>query len=241
MVAYQPLVRLADRRMTGVEALVRWAAPDGARIAPDTFVPLAEQSGLIVPLGRHVLRTACRDAADWALGPAEERLLLSVNVAARQLDDPGFVDDVTAILAETGWPAEHLQLELTESAVLGGTTSVAVLRALQAMGIRIAIDDFGTGYSNFAYLHDLPVDTLKLAAPLVRKVAEGEGSSVSTRVVALIVELAHVLGLSVVAEWVETAVQAERLAALGCGAAQGWYFAPALPPDVVTRQLTFPD
>jgi diguanylate cyclase (GGDEF)-like protein len=242
IVEYQPLVRLADRRMIGVEALVRWVTPDGVRRGPEMFIPLAEQSGLIVPLGRHVLRTACRDAAGWSIGPSGERLLVSVNVAARQIVDPDFVDDVTTILAETGWPAASLQLELTESAIMNGTSdSVATLRALQAMGVRIAIDDFGTGYSNFAYLRDLPVNALKLAAPLVRNVAEDGGrNSVDTRVVGLIVELARVLELSIVAESVETAVQVERLAALGCDEAQGWYFAPALPPDGAAARAADP-
>jgi diguanylate cyclase (GGDEF)-like protein/PAS domain S-box-containing protein len=242
VVEYQPLVRLADRRMIGVEALVRWVTADGERRAPETFVPLAEQSGLIVPLGRHVLRTACRDAAGWDAGTAGERLLVSVNVAARQIADPDFVDDVRAVLAETAWPAANLQLELTESAIMSGTSdSVATLRALQGMGVRIAIDDFGTGYSNFAYLRDLPVDGLKLAAPLVRKVAEDDGrNSVNARVVGLIVELARVLELSVVAESVETAVQAERLAALGCEEAQGWYFAPALAAEATAARVANP-
>ncbi len=242
VVEYQPLVRLADRRMIGVEALVRWVTADGERRGPEAFVPLAEQSGLIVPLGRHVLRTACREAAGWDAGPAGERLLVSVNVAARQIADPDFVDDVRAVLAETGWAAEDLQLELTESAIMGGTSdSVATLRALQALGVRITIDDFGTGYSNFAYLRDLPVDGLKLAAPLVRNVAEDDGgNSVNARVVGLIVELARVLELSVVAESVETAVQVERLTALGCEEAQGWYFAPALAAEATAARVADP-
>jgi diguanylate cyclase (GGDEF)-like protein/PAS domain S-box-containing protein len=242
IVEYQPLVRLADRRMIGVEALVRWMAPGGERFEPETFVPLAEQSGLIVPLGRNVLLKACRDAAGWGVGPTGERLLLSVNVAARQIAEPDFVNDVSAILAETGWPAENLQLELTESAIMGGTIdSVATLRALQGLGVRIAIDDFGTGYSNFAYLRDLPVNAIKLAAPLVRKIAEDDdANSVNTRVVGLIVELARVLELSVVAESVETAAQVEQLTILGCEGAQGWYFASALSPDAAAARVADP-
>ncbi len=242
VVEYQPMVRLSDRRMIGAEALLRWDPPGADRIDPATFVPLAEQSGLILPLGRHVLRAACRQAAAWHAGPGDERLLLSVNVTAHQIADPGYVDDVAAVLAETGWPARHLQLELTESAVMGGTTdSVEALRALRAMEVRIAIDDFGTGYSNFAYLRDLPIDTLKLAGPLVDRIgedADAPGGSVTSRVVGLIVELARVLGVSVVAEAVESAGQADRLAALGCAAAQGWYFAPAVPADAVADLIT---
>jgi len=229
--------------MTAVEALVRWAAPERQPLGPSVFVPLAEQSGLIVPLGRYVLREACRAAASWGVGPEGERVLVSVNVAARQIADPGCVADIAAVLAETGWPPERLQLELTESAVMGGTTdSVATVLAVRAMGVRIAIDDFGTGYSNFAYLRDLPVDTLKLAGPLVRKIAEDEHAdgAVTGRVVGLIVELARVLGVSVVAESVETAEQADRLAALGCPSAQGWYFAPALPSEAIAALVTDP-
>ena len=165
---FQPLVRLADRSAIGVEALVRWTLPGGKRLDPGRFVPLAEDSGFIVPLGRWVLEQACRAAAAWAAGDPAARVLMSVNVAARQLREPSFVDEVAAVLAETGWPAELLQLELTESALMGTPDgSLAALHALADMGVCIAIDDFGTGYSNFAYLRRLPVHVLKLAGSFI--------------------------------------------------------------------------
>jgi diguanylate cyclase (GGDEF)-like protein/PAS domain S-box-containing protein len=165
---YQPLVRLTDRRMIGVEALVRWTLPDGRRLDPTTFVPLAEDTGFIVRLGRWVLEQACRQAAQWVAADPASQLLLSVNLAARQVREPEIVDDVAATLAATGWPPEQLQLELTESALMGTNgESLAALRALADMGVRIAIDDFGTGYSNLAYLRRLPVHALKLAGSFV--------------------------------------------------------------------------
>ena len=165
---FQPLVRLADRSAIGVEALVRWTLPGGERLDPGRFVPLAEDSGFIVPLGRWVLEQACRSAAAWAVGDPAARVLMSVNVAARQLREPFFVDEVAAVLAETGWPAELLQLELTESALMGTPDgSLAALHALADLGVCIAIDDFGTGYSNFAYLRRLPVHVLKLAGSFI--------------------------------------------------------------------------
>ena len=247
-VEYQPLVRLADRRMVGVEALVRWALPDGSRVDPDRFVPLAEETGFIVPLGRWVLGQACRQAAAWAAGDPAVRLLVSVNVAARQVREPGLVDEITAVLAETGWPAELLQLELTESALMGTPDgSLAVLHALAGMGVRIAIDDFGTGYSNLAYLRHLPVQTLKMAGPFVTGALPvgavgGETAGTADReVVGLIIRLAHRLGLTVTAESVETAEQLAQLERLGCDIGQGWFFARAVPahevPALAARPL----
>ncbi|HEX8518314.1 MAG TPA: EAL domain-containing protein, partial [Pseudonocardia sp.] len=202
---YQPLVRLGDRRMIGVEALVRWTLPDGRRLDPARFVPLAEDSGFIVALGRWVLERACRQAAGWLAADPAARLLLSVNLAARQVRGPELVDDVAAVLADTGWPPELLQLELTESALMGAATGDP-LRALAAMGVRIAIDDFGTGYSNLAYLRRLPVSALKLAGPFVTGVAPDDtgtgaepssGAHVDREVAELVIQLAHTLGLAV--------------------------------------------
>ena len=149
---YQPLVRLGDGTLVGVEALARWTLPGGERITPDRFVPLAEETGMIVSLGRWALAEACRQAAVWlrAGGPP---LIMSVNLAARQVDDPGIVDAVTRALKQNDLPPQHLQLELTESEVMGPTTGTrATLEALAGLGVRFAIDDFGTGYSNLAYL-----------------------------------------------------------------------------------------
>jgi diguanylate cyclase (GGDEF)-like protein len=251
---YQPLVRLADRSVLGVEALLRWTLPDGRRLDPGRFVPLAEDSGFIVPLGRWVLRQACRNAAAWAATNPDTQPLMSVNVAARQLREPSFVGDVAAVLAATGWPAELLQLELTESALMGTPDgSLAALHELSGMGVRIAIDDFGTGYSNFAYLRRLPVHALKLAGSFVTGAAgrgggaddrsgqaggeQAGGEQVDHEVVGLVIRLAHTLGLTVTAESVETASQFAHLRQLGCDTGQGWYFAPAVPAEQIPRLL----
>jgi EAL domain-containing protein (putative c-di-GMP-specific phosphodiesterase class I) len=249
VVEYQPLVRLDDQHMVGVEALVRWELPDGRRFGPDEFVPIAEQNGQIVPLGRAVLTEACRAAAGWAAAEPDHPLLMSVNLAARQVREPGIVAEVARILHDTGWKAELLQLELTESDLMGSTgETLGALRALAAMGVRIAIDDFGTGYSNLAYLRHLPVHTLKLAGPFVTGAHLPDGllaapagaDDVDTRVLAAVVQLARVLGLSVTAESVETDGQLARLRRLGCDIGQGWYFARSVPEADVLRLLRTP-
>jgi diguanylate cyclase (GGDEF)-like protein/PAS domain S-box-containing protein len=245
VVHYQPLVRLADRRMTGVEALVRWRRPGGGLVGPDDFVPQAEESGLIVPLGSWVLEQACRQAVLWHAerGPTDtdtdtDRLFVSVNVAARQVREPGIVADVEKILADTGWPASALQLELTETDAMATTGEpLHVLRELAALGVRIAIDDFGTGYSNLAYLRELPVHVLKLAGPFVSGAGGAAPDHVDIDVLAHVVRLAHTLGLSVTAEHVETATQVAHLRALGCDVGQGWYFAAATDPDTISAML----
>ncbi len=248
-VDYQPLVRLTDQRVVGVEALVRWQQPGGERIGPDEFIPVAEETGLIVPLGRWVLAEACRQAVGWRAEHPGTQLFLSVNLAARQVREPGIVDDVASVLADTGWPAHALQLELTETDLMGTTGEpLEALRALAAMGVRIAIDDFGTGYSNLAYLRTLPVHALKLAGPFVTGPfatdvpghATNEPDEVGLDVLALLIELAHTLGLSVTAEVVETSVQLERLRKLGCDTGQGWYFAPAVPAAAIPPLLSGP-
>ena len=240
-VEYQPLVRLRDRQIIGVEALVRWDLPTGERLPPGEFISLAEETGLIVPLGRAVLRTACQQAAQWHAQHPSAPLLMSVNLAARQIREPGFVDDVRQILSATAWPARFLQLELTESALMGTNTgSMTALRALADMGVRIAIDDFGTGYSNLAYLRQLPVHTLKLAGNFVTGGPDHTFEAADGDLLAVLVQLAHVLGLSVTAESVETAAQFTRLRELGCDTGQGWYFAPALPAEQIPALLHAP-
>ena len=186
----------------------------------------------------------------WAAACPDRPLLLSVNLAARQVREPALVAEVAAVLAETGWPAALLQLELTESALMGSTgETLGALRALAAMGVQIAIDDFGTGYSNLAYLRHLPVHTLKLAGPFVTGARlqdgllihrDGDADEVDTRVLAAVVELAAGLGLSVTAESVETEHQLARLLRLGCDTGQGWYFAPSVPAAQVPALLRSP-
>jgi len=232
-VDYQPIVRLGrypGGQLLGVEALVRWAHPEFGRIPPDQFIGLAEETGLIVPLGRWVLATACAQAVTWLDAGAE--VIVSVNLAARQVAEPGLVDDIQEVLRETRLPATSLQLELTESAIMGTTGEpLAALRKLVDLGVRIAIDDFGTGYSNLAYLRHLPVHALKIAGSFVEGLQSGERSSVDARIVTALVSLAHTLGLEVVAEGVETTEQAELLTAIGADSAQGWLYAKPGPPE----------
>ena len=238
-VEYQPLVRLADGSVSGVEALVRWAHPTLGRLTPDQFIDLAEETGSIVPLGRRVLTEACEQAAAWNEAHPGADLFVSVNLAVRQAHDRDIVEDVARVLEKTGLPAHLLHLELTESALLGPAGQpVDALRELAGMGVRIAVDDFGTGYSNLAYLGRLPLHTLKLAGSLVEGLgAPDAGATPDEPIVASLVALAHTLGLTVTAEGVETPRQVERLRALGCDTAQGWHYARPAPWKQVAALL----
>ena len=240
-VAYQPLVRLADFAVVGVEALVRWDLPSGKRIGPDRFIPLAEETGLIVQLGRWVLAETCRQAAEWRRRAPGVELFVSVNVAARQVREPGMVEDVMAILDATGWPASALQMELTESALMGSSGEcLQTLHELAELGVQIAIDDFGTGYSNLAYLRHLPVHALKLAGRFVTGGQQLGTEDVDAEVSTLLIRLAHALGLSVTAESVETPAQVAQLRELGCDVGQGWIFSPALDSASISELLRRP-
>ncbi|MGO1050719.1 putative bifunctional diguanylate cyclase/phosphodiesterase [Crossiella sp. CA198] len=238
-VDYQPLVRLTDTAVVGVEALVRWQHPEFGRLGPDRFIELAEETGLIVSLGRWVLEQACRQARSWIDEFGAAAPFVSVNLAVRQLRDAGLVGDVARILAESGLPPGKLQLELTESAIMGNAAEpLDALCALSDMGVRIAIDDFGTGYSNLAYLRHLPVHELKIAGSFVEGLrAAAAGDEVDQQIVATLVSLAHALGLTVTAEGVETTTQAERLRAIGCDSGQGWLFAKPGPPASIDGLL----
>ncbi|AKH82589.1 histidine kinase [Streptomyces sp. CNQ-509] len=236
---YQPLIDLGDGSVRGVEALVRWQHPKLGTLTPNRFIGLAEENGAIVPLGRWVLATACRRAAGWRrLRPADP-VFVSVNVAVRQVWDSDLVADVAQILEETGLPPRLLQLELTESAVMGSAgRPLQALQELSEMGVGIAIDDFGTGYSNLAYLSRLPVSALKLDGSFVRGFSSAEHPSPADEtIVEALVDLAHRLGISVTAECVESGEQAERLRRIGCDTAQGWFYSRAVPAERVERLL----
>ncbi|WP_053750610.1 putative bifunctional diguanylate cyclase/phosphodiesterase [Streptomyces sp. MMG1533] len=240
---YQPLVCMEDGRLRGVEALVRWNHPQFGMLTPNRFIGLAEEDGSIVQLGRWVLATACRQARQWQLDhPDEPPIFVSVNVAVRQVWDSDLVADVAEILAETGLEPHLLQLELTESAVMGSAgRPLQALQALSDMGVGIAIDDFGTGYSNLAYLSRLPVSVLKLDGSFVRGFQyEGEGvppNPADEVVVEAMIQLAHRLGLTVTAECVETSAQASRLRRIGCDTGQGWLYSRPVPPDRISGLL----
>ncbi|MCS0634616.1 EAL domain-containing protein [Streptomyces sp. LP05-1] len=240
---YQPLVGMADGAVHGVEALVRWNHPQFGPLPPNRFIGIAEEDGSIVQLGRWVLRTACRQARAWQRDhPGGRPLFVSVNVAVRQVWDSDLVADVDAILTETGLPPRLLQLELTESAVMGSAgRPLQALQALSDMGVRIAIDDFGTGYSNLAYLSRLPVSVLKLDGSFVRgfRYEDGDHPNPADEVIVeALVQLAHRLGLTVTAECVETSGQAARLRRIGCDTGQGWLYSRAVAPERITELLS---
>ncbi|MBX7265997.1 GGDEF domain-containing protein [Micromonospora sp. Llam7] len=233
---YQPLTSLRDGSMLGVEALVRWRHPRLGVLHPDSFIGLAEETGLIVQLGGWVLAEACREAVGWTAASGEPPYV-SVNLAVRQIRRPGLVQEVCALLRHTGLPPNRLQLEITESTMMTTTEEpVRALRALADLGIRIAIDDFGTGYSNLAYLRDLPVTELKVAGEFVRGLRAPEARA-DERILASLVSLAHALDLTVTAEGVETGGQAERLRAIGCDAGQGWHFGRPAPADHIVARI----
>ncbi len=237
---YQPLVGLADGVAHGVEALVRWRHPQFGTLTPNRFIGIAEEDGSIVQLGQWVLRTACRQAKRWQEDhPEAPPLFVSVNVAVRQVWDSDLVADVAGILAETGLAPHLLQLELTESAVMGSAgRPLQALQALSDMGVRIAIDDFGTGYSNLAYLSRLPVSALKLDGSFVRGFQdEAHPNPADETIVEAMVDLAHRLGLTVTAECVETAGQAERLRRIGCDTGQGWLYSRAVAPEHIDHMI----
>ncbi|MFF4560915.1 putative bifunctional diguanylate cyclase/phosphodiesterase [Streptomyces sp. NPDC001435] len=240
---YQPLVGMEDGRLRGVEALVRWNHPQFGTLTPNRFIGLAEEDGSIVPLGRWALVTACRQARRWQLDhPDEAPIFVSVNVAVRQVWDSDLVADVAETLAETGLAPHLLQLELTESAVMGSAgRPLQALQALSDMGVRIAIDDFGTGYSNLAYLSRLPVSVLKLDGSFVRGFQyddPGDRPNPADEVVVeAMIQLAHRLGLTVTAECVETSAQATRLRHIGCDTGQGWLYSRPVSPDRISELL----
>jgi diguanylate cyclase (GGDEF)-like protein len=221
MVEYQPIVDLETGRISAGEALVRWEHPVRGRIAPAEFIPLAEESGLIRAIGRHVLEQTCRQAQRWeAVAPGDLPLRLHVNLSAAELRDPDLISGVQATLEEFGLPPERLALEITETELLDdAVASAARFGELRALGIRIALDDFGTGYSSLSYLHSLPLDSLKIAKPFVDGL-EGDGHDASF--IGVIVELARKLGLDVIAEGIETPAQLDALRDLGVEFGQGF-------------------
>jgi diguanylate cyclase (GGDEF)-like protein len=235
---YQPLVDLADGWMRGAEALVRWRHPTLGLLPPERFIDLTEETGLIVPLGNQLLEAACEQAARWrTLTPRPP--FVSVNLAARQLREPGLVDQVTGVLDRTGLPPDGLQLEILESAVVStGDATLGALRALASLGVRIAIDDFGTGYSSLAYLRSLPVHDLKFARAFVQGFRSTAASdSADESILTALIGLGHTLGLTVTAEGIETAAQAHKVQAIGCDTGQGYYFARPGPPDLIAGRI----
>jgi diguanylate cyclase (GGDEF)-like protein len=241
-VVYQPIVRLDRNWVIGVEALVRWHHPTRGVVSPAEFIPAAERTGLIVPLGRFVLRETCRQAAAWLAEFGPDALKeAGLNVSARQLHDPDFVSDVAEALTDSGLPCERLVLEVTESGVLRGQQISRALCELDRMGIRLALDDFGTGESSLSLLRAVPAAIVKLDKSFVDgiEIDDGRPAAADARqaVARAVIQLAHALGLDTVAEGIESAEQVAALLELGYTRGQGFYLAEPMPAAGVSRLL----
>jgi EAL domain-containing protein (putative c-di-GMP-specific phosphodiesterase class I) len=235
-VHYQPKVSLATGRIVGLEALVRWEHPKRGQMLPGQFVSLAEETGVMVSIGRWVLREACRQATEWQRRyTSDPPLVVCANLSARQLRDPGIDRTVACILSETGLDPSSLQLEITEGAAMeDASTTTTVIEELRALGVRVSIDDFGTGYSSLSYLERFRVDSIKIDSSFVGTLEEETGTKV---LVQGMIDLAHALGLEVIAEGVETAEQLTRLREMRCDLAQGHYLSEPLPNEAVDKLL----
>ena len=226
---YQPIVATADGRITGAEALLRWMHPSRGLVSPTVLIPLAEQSGLIREIGKWVLERAWSDRHRWQSQRPGSDLAMSVNVSAHQLMSPGFVSSVGAVLAAADTDPRLLTLEVTESVfVQDSERALLVLHDLKNLGVKLALDDFGTGYSSLSYLRQFPVDIVKIDRTFVSELCR---DPISHMIVAAVVGLAHNLGITVVAEGVETAEQYREVTGLGCDFCQGFYFAKPMLPD----------
>jgi diguanylate cyclase (GGDEF)-like protein/PAS domain S-box-containing protein len=228
-VHYQPIVALEDFKLRGFEALVRWQHPERGFISPGEFIPIAEETGLIIPLGEWVLREACAQMERWQkIFPADPPLVVSVNLSGKQFIQQDLIKNVASIIEETGIDPKGLKLEITESMVMDNVEQATeMLRQLRALGLKLSIDDFGTGYSSLSYLHRFPVDTLKIDRSFVTRMTD---NNENLEIVRTIITLAQTLGMDVVAEGVETKEQLTMLHTLGCEHGQGYYFSKPVDP-----------
>ena len=236
---YQPVVEIKGARAVGVEALLRWEHPEQGLVPPSRFIPVAEESGLIIPIGAWVLREACHQLCMWRADSfGAPRGAVEVNLSARQIDHPEIVSTVARILDETGLPPANLTLEITESALMNDASSaLRVLRALKELGVTLAIDDFGTGYSSLSHLQRFPLDILKIDKSFVDELGIDRGGA---EIVAAVVKLAHALGLQVIAEGVETERQLDVLLDLDCDFAQGYLFSRPVPAHELVDKFPLP-
>jgi EAL domain-containing protein (putative c-di-GMP-specific phosphodiesterase class I) len=223
-VHYQPVVDLASNLVTGCEALLRWRHPGRGMISPADFIPVAEETGLIIELGEWVLRQACADAVKWP-----DKIKLAVNVSPLQFKSGTLGLKVATVLAETGLSPDRLELEITEAVLIrDDEEALSVLHQLRHLGVRIALDDFGTGYSSLSYLRRFPFDKVKIDRSFIRDVAEAEGSS---PIIEAVVHMAAAGNMTTTAEGVETEEQRDILRKLGCDEMQGYLFSPAVPVE----------
>ena len=231
---YQPLVHLGDGRVVGYEALVRWRHPERGVVDPLDFIPIAEETGLILPLGRWILKTACEEAGKWA---RERPALLCVNLSARQLQQPRvrLMDEVASALAGPGLGAGKLCVEINEEAVIGEVDSaIAAMEGLKELGASLTLDDFGTGYSSLSHLRRFPLDRVKIDRTFVRELTESDEGE---PIVRALIDVCHALHAEVIGEGIETAEQASRLRDLGCDLGQGDHYSPPLAPERMAELL----
>jgi EAL domain-containing protein (putative c-di-GMP-specific phosphodiesterase class I) len=231
-VHYQPMVRLFDGATTGAEALVRWHHPERGAVRPDDFISVAERTGLIRPLTTHVLRTALAQCHEWRT--AGHDMTVAVNLSVRSLLDLELPDDVSRIIDESGAQPGWLTFEITESTIMDSRRGMSVLERLSELGVKLSIDDFGTGYSSLAYLQRLPVHELKVDQSFVMAMDDDPQNA---SIVRTVIDLAHNLGLRVVAEGVETQLGWEALSAMDCDTCQGFLLSRAIPGEVLTTWL----
>lgn len=233
LVYYQPIISLPERRLIGFEALARWQCPTQNFISPADFIPCAEETGLIVPIGLLVLKQACHDIRMWKEKFCPE-LFISVNLSVRQFAHPTLLDDIDQVLEDIAIAPHTLRLEITESAIVENpTTAIDLIQELRSRHIKISIDDFGTGYSSLAYLSQFPVDTLKIDRFFISQL----GNQQDSKIVQAVINLGHALDMSIVAEGIETSEQLERLEQLGCDFGQGYLFNKPLPFDQLSKYL----
>jgi EAL domain-containing protein (putative c-di-GMP-specific phosphodiesterase class I) len=231
---YQPKVDSATGRMTGVEALLRWTHPDLGLLPPQQFIPLAEETGLIVPIGRWVLREACAQNMTWQRNGLLP-ITMAVNLSPRQFSEESLLQDIDDALAASGMPPELLQLEVTESMVMRNVSrAVKMLDAIKGRGIHLAIDDFGTGYSSMSLMKQFPIDTIKIDRSFIRDLTEGAGDQAIAQA---IINMGKALGMTVVAEGVETAEQETFLRDHACDEMQGFLFSKPIPPEQMADLL----
>ncbi len=231
---YQPMINLRTGEITGAEALIRWTHPTRGPVSPGQFIPVAEDCGLIVPIGNWVLREACKQACAW-VDAGLPLTAMSVNISAMEFRDERFLEGVFAILNDTGWNPRYLELELTESVLMKRAESTeSILRALKAKGVRLAVDDFGTGYSSLSYLRKFPIDALKIDQSFVRQITTVPDE---TTIVTAVISMGRSLNLRIVAEGVETQEELAFLQAHQCDEAQGYYFSKPVPPQQFAQLL----